>query len=75
MPFQIERVEESDGGVLYRVRVREEPPIQLSTILGDAIHSLRTSLDFLARQLAVKNGATPSRSTCFPIAETEGAFR
>jgi hypothetical protein len=74
-PFQIERVEEPDGGVLYRVRVREEPPIQLSTILGDAIHSLRTSLDLLARQLVVKNGATPSRSTCFPIAETEGAFR
>jgi hypothetical protein len=74
-PFVIERQEEKGGRLVFRVRVRQEPPIHISTIIGDAIHALRTSLDLLAGQLVLVNGGTPTRATCFPIAETEGAFR
>ena len=74
-PFAIERHEEISGKIVFRVRVREQPPLQISTIIGDAIHALRTSLDLLAGELVRANGGTPARATCFPIADTEGAFR
>jgi hypothetical protein len=74
-PFAIERTEEPDGPVEFRARVREQPPVRLSTIIGDAIHNLRAALDLLAGQLVEAGGKTPTRDTHFPIAKTRRKFR
>lgn len=44
-------------------------PGDISLILGDAIHNLRTALDHLAYQLVLANGEAPSRNTEFPIGD------
>jgi hypothetical protein len=44
------------------------PPV-LSAIIGDAIHNLRVSLDYLAWQLVLAAGGTPGDNTRFPILE------
>src|SRR5216683_2490012 len=45
------------------------PPV-LSAIIGDAIHNLRVSLDYLMWQLVVAAGETPNDDTSFPILTT-----
>jgi hypothetical protein len=59
---------------VVRLRVREEPPLQWSVVIGDAIHNLRSALDHLAWQLVLLNGAEPSVRTQFPIYDDEAAF-
>lgn len=48
-------------------------PADLTAILGDSIHNLRVSLDYLAWQLVKATGGTPTLgrrgTTCFPILE------
>jgi hypothetical protein len=50
-----------------RATVNVPPPRRLSTILGDAIHSLRSSLDHLAWQLALMTTPKPFKKTAFPL--------
>ena len=40
--------------IWYRVKVKGQPPIESSAIIGDAIHNLRAALDNLVYALAVK---------------------
>lgn len=49
------------------------PPIhpRLNTLVGEFLHDLRSSLDHLAWQLVLDAGRTPSRATCFPIADAD----
>lgn len=52
---------------IFRIaRVPATPPV-MNAILGDAIHNLRVSLDYLAWQLVIASGNTPDRSTALPI--------
>jgi hypothetical protein len=51
---------------VYRVTKYTPVPPYFSLIAGDAIHNLRTALDYLAWQLS----ASPDAMTCFPICET-----
>jgi hypothetical protein len=44
-------------------------PPDLSAVLGDAIHNLRVSLDYLMWQLVIASGGAPSDHTMFPILE------
>jgi hypothetical protein len=55
------------GDRVINLRIIESPPNSISLILGDAIHNLRTSLDYLARQLVEAGGGTPNDETAFPI--------
>jgi hypothetical protein len=59
--------------VLYAT-VREDPPRTLAPIIGDAIHNMRSALDYLAYELASPK-ARKSRSTQFPICMDESQFR
>ena len=49
------------------------PPIA-ATILGDAIHNLRTALDHLACRLVEYSGGKITRRTAFPIYKTEAGL-
>lgn len=55
----------------YVLRIGQIPaiPPDLSAVLGDAIHNLRVSLDYLMWQLVIAGGGTPSDRTTFPILE------
>jgi len=55
------------GHKIQRVHQRAPVPEELSLVIGDAVHNLRSALDHLAWQLVEKNGNTPDRHTCFPI--------
>ncbi|MBF9071729.1 hypothetical protein [Streptacidiphilus fuscans] len=72
-PFAVEESEEQ-GDLVYRVRVREAPPRELSLALGDAVHDARSALDYLAWQLVRAGGSTPCTSTYFPITRDEQTF-
>lgn len=48
------------------MKVREDPPLWWSTVVGDAIHNMRSALDHAVYQLAVANGQTPS-GTAYPV--------
>lgn len=52
---------------VIKFRIVENPPEQISLILGDAIHNLRASLDHLACELVESNGGTITEQTSFPI--------
>ncbi len=44
-------------------------PSDISLIIGDTVHNLRSALDHLAYQLVLANGESPSRNTEFPIGD------
>jgi hypothetical protein len=45
-------------------------PLELSLILGDALHNLRAALDYLAWQLVLASGGQPDDNTSFPVLRT-----
>lgn len=63
------RGEMHNGGLvhLYRVQYPPAPDHQWSAIIGDCVHNFRAALDYLATQLVLISGGTPSRHTAFPI--------
>ena len=54
---------------LYVAEVKPVPD-EISLIVGDAIHNLRSALDHLMWQLVEAGGGTPDRNTYFPICES-----
>lgn len=64
---QVGHDEPETGDRVVRLRVGEEFPPQISLVLGDAIHNLRSSLDYLAYQLCIASRGTPDDNTGFPI--------
>lgn len=60
--------EEVMDGV-YAQKVKKRLPEHLATIIGDAIHNVRASLDHLYVILTRLNGQTPDRYKYFPIHE------
>src|ERR1041385_2774369 len=55
-------------------RLYESCPDHLLTIVGDAIHNLRSALDHLAHQLEIANERRPDKSTQFRVYENRLAF-
>lgn len=55
--------------------VGPEPPLRFSTIIGDAVNQLRSSLDFLVHALIIKNGNSPTRRSQFPICDDAKKFK
>ena len=66
-PYHLEVVEEGNGDLVYRLRMKQQAPLEWSAIAGDAVHNLRTALDHLACALVTAGGASPTRSTQFPF--------
>jgi len=62
-------VEATDGGRTHIVRVVGVPsvPVAWPLELGDALHNLRSALDFLAWQAVLANGGTPGKGTSSPV--------
>jgi hypothetical protein len=61
-------VDESTSEYVFRVSHVPPIPAELSAIIGDAIHNLRVSLDYLAWQLVIATGTKPPDDhTGFPV--------
>lgn len=74
-PFTVYTEEDqASGDLVYRVKVKESPPTEMSLLLGDAIHNTRSALDYLAWQLVIAGGGTPGTGTQFPISESQAKF-
>jgi hypothetical protein len=71
--FRTEQTIRPDASVLYTPLrdCAEQPPLSLGPIIGDAIHNIRSALDYLAYELSARK----SRSTQFPICSDESQFR
>ena len=61
----------SDGAQIARVRVYEDPPIELSLLCGDAVHNLRTALDYLVRQLGIADSGLVNETSAWPVVRHE----
>ncbi|MFS0912801.1 hypothetical protein AB3M89_13520 [Microbacterium sp. 179-I 3D2 NHS] len=58
-----------------RIHIAEKPPAELfGTLAGEAIHQARAALDHLAWQVVLREGGTPTESTCFPIHDRATGF-
>jgi hypothetical protein len=70
-PFWLEIVDAPTftNGRKWLVHLREEPPLDFSAIIGDAIHNLRTALDVLACELVRANGQS-DKDVYFPFADS-----
>ena len=61
--------------LVYFISSVQPTPATLSTVLGDAIHNLRSALDHLAYQLvSIGTGTTPSSHVYFPIADDAAKY-
>ncbi len=77
-PYSISYERKPDAGQhVYRVHVSETPPLAFGIIIGDCLQNMRSALDHLVWQLALRSGkrTTPSRLTAFPVCDTREAFR
>lgn len=69
-PYGLAReVDPQTGENVYRVLVKESVPITLSGIIGDAVHNLRSVLDYLACDLIRANGQSNAEHGGLPIRE------
>jgi hypothetical protein len=64
----------ADSIKYYILRVRRTPN-SILLISGDILFNLRAALDHLAWQLAVANGESPTRHTCFPIFDDVARYK
>jgi hypothetical protein len=60
--------------ITLKISVKDAIPDQLSTVLGDAVHNLRSALDHLAWALVEANGNVPDEDTQFPISRDLARF-
>jgi hypothetical protein len=75
-PYSVGReIDPHTGYYRFKVANLKSPPIQVSLIIGDAIHNLRSALDHLAYQLVLVNGGSPTRWTCFPIFDHSAKYK
>jgi hypothetical protein len=65
---------ESGWTSLHLTFSREFPGDQLAIILGDTLGSARSAFDYLAWQLVLQAGNTPSKQTNFPFARTSQSW-
>jgi hypothetical protein len=79
-PYEIRRENgEQAGEVAFRFRMSRPVPAELLTIIGDAIHNMRSSLDSVAFELALQHlgGAMTDeqeRAAQFPICKDRTTF-
>lgn len=59
-----------NGGrdIAVSLRVTRQPPVELSLLVGEVAHQLRSALDHLAYGFVLAAGNTPTTRTSFPVA-------
>lgn len=71
-------VDRESGDYITRIRVQTPLPRDFSLIVGDIVHNVRSALDGLVFQLAIKESgverAAKTRNLGFPIADTFQGF-
>lgn len=60
--------------IIYRAKVATPIPSELSTIIGDVVHNLRSSLDQLICDLVRRNNGVVTRDHAFPIQQSQPSF-
>jgi hypothetical protein len=76
-PFSWERKVSSEPNCTDIIlRLNEAIPTEIATVVGDALHNMRSSLDNLASALAVRNGAsaTQQRQVYYPVGQNQADF-
>lgn len=70
---------EQPGVVAYRLHIDRQPPADLLAAVGDAVHNLRSALDAMTYDLAVRHLGTltseQEQATQLPICKDEEAFQ
>lgn len=68
-------ISEDESRESIKVRIIREPPSQVAAAIGDAITNLRSALDFLVCELAIKNGRNDLDGVEFPFANSLDEFQ
>jgi len=75
-PYVIDgRTDEATGNIDFFVVVREDIPLEIRLLASEVINHQRSSLDFLAWQLALLTTKSPARNTDFPIYDDVEKYR
>jgi hypothetical protein len=75
VPCNLVFTEDYDKGIGYFVVALPKTPIELSAIVGDCLHNLRSALDYLVWQLVLSNPPSqPSIRNMFPICSSRKNF-
>jgi hypothetical protein len=72
-PYRISSQDDLEAGEWVITIEMEDPPLLLGLVAGDFICCLRSSLEWLAWQLAALSNAYPSDAVCFPICGQDSA--
>jgi hypothetical protein len=75
----VSRPTDIPGRVEYRLRIHKPMPVEISTTIGDILHNLRSALDSLAYEIALRGLDRPmrpkeERACVFPVTETPERF-
>lgn len=73
-PLGIRREVSPDGRRQVFVLKQERPPgLDLSVLVGEVVHQLRSAVEHVAHGLVLSNGGEPTRKTAFPVHRTRPA--
>jgi hypothetical protein len=67
-------VDPQTGDVSYRLALVPEVPVEVALTLGDALHNLRSALDYLAWGMVEAVGLRPTKYTAFPIFDASNGY-
>jgi hypothetical protein len=74
-PYEATPYDEPDtGDLVYKAKVPKQPPLWWSTVTGDCVHNLRSSLDLLVCEMVRSRDKPVTDKTGFPIAKSPDAF-
>ena len=67
-------VDHDTGETICRVNKLPVTPYSFSLILGDALHNLRSALDYLVYELVKIAGNLPDSKTAFPVFDSQELY-
>ncbi len=73
-PYVVTPHEDQNGDLVFKINVREDVPIALSTMIGDAIHNLRAAFDLIACEIVDIGGGSRAKAQ-FPVFTTPERFK
>ena len=79
-PYRVvPRPTDTPGRTEYRLHIHKSVPPEISTTIGDILHNLRSALDSLAYEMALRGRDRPltrkqERAALFPVRETPERF-